>query len=134
MTTRVKKTKTVKKPAAKGLARTARQLVEALEERGLFEQDEIARLAKALSDLEAEGTDAGAMGKVGTLHRRLVSCLSGAGAVPDSVRGKKLEALFEINRLVSRTAEPQECFDLLLHQIRKLIPYEGATLFLSDRR
>ncbi len=132
--TSTKKTTTRKKAAGAGLARAARQLVNTLEERGLFDQDELARLETSVQEIDAATGDAETVKRLASLHRKIMSCLSNVGAYSEAVRVRKLEALFEINRLVSHTAEPQECFDLLLQQIRRLIPYEGATLFLADSR
>lgn len=110
----------------------ALQLVESLEDRGLLDQDEIQRLREQAEDLAAERTPATALQKVGAFQKKVTTCLEPESRVTDAMRNRKLEALFEINRQISRLSDPTECFDRVLELLRRVVEYEGATLFLAD--
>ena len=118
--------------AARGLTKGARELLGALEERGLLDQAEVGRLVKTLEEADDEKSAPEAVNKLNTFHKKLAGCLNDVNGIPESARGKKLDALFEINRVIALTEESGECFEKLLAQVRKLIPAEGATLFLAD--
>ncbi len=117
---------------ARGLAKGAHELLAALEERGLLDQAEVARLVKGLDEADADKSATDAVAKLAQFHRKLAGCLNDVNGIPESARGKKLDALFEINRVIALTEDAGECFEKLLGQVRKLIPAEGATLFLAD--
>lgn len=129
--------KSEKPPAAADWVKTftkgAGQLIASIEERGLLEHDEIVRLRKAVDETVSESAGA-ALTRAGRFHGRLAACLAGDGNITDAVKARKLDALYEINRIVAGTNEPAQCFERLLVQIRKMIPCEGATLYLVDRR
>jgi diguanylate cyclase (GGDEF)-like protein len=118
----------------KGFAKGALQLVDSMEERGLLAREEVERLQQSVEEAVGEKSSTGALGKIGAFHRRLGACLTGVGVLAESAKGKKLDALFEINRLIAHTHESAECFERLVTHIRKLIPCEGATLYLVDRK
>lgn len=124
----------VKAEAGRGLVKGAAPLLEALEERGLLDQAELGRLTRTLEEADAEKSAPEAVTRIGSFHRRLATLLASSEGIPEGVRGRKLDALFEINRVIALTEQSGECFEKLLAMVRKLIPCEGATLFLHDRR
>lgn len=124
----------VRGDAGRGVAKTALPLIEALEERGLLDQTETARLIRSLEEADALKSAPEAVAKIGQFHRRLATLLTGTEGITEAVRGRKFDALFEINRVIAMTERSEECFEKLLAMVRKLIPCEGATLFLLDQR
>ena len=112
--------------------KTALQLVDSLEDRGLLDQEEVRRLRSQAEELVQEKTPATALQKVGAFQKKVAACLDPDAGPSDALRGRKLEALFEINRQIAQLADPAECFDRVLELLRRVVEYEGATLFLAD--
>ncbi|TPW16755.1 MAG: hypothetical protein FD129_631, partial [bacterium] len=115
---------------AKTQKKAALQLVESLEDRGLLEQDEIGRLKAVAEELGHESNSADALTRVGNFQKKLANCLAPEGEAAVISRAKGMEALFEINRQISRIIDPTECCERLLALLNQAIPHEGATLYL----
>ena len=136
MTARTPKKKTPAVPKAdwaKAFIRAAAQLVEQLASRGLLDGDEVQRLTKSIEEAGAANPTT-ALGKIAALNRRLASELAQVDNLPGALKGKKLDALFESNRIIATSRDASDAFEKLLAHVKKLVPCDGATLYLVDRK
>lgn len=117
---------------ARSQQKAALTLVETLEDRGLLEQDEIGRLKAHAEELGQEASSTDALARVGNFQKKLANCLAPEGDAAVISRAKGMEALYEINRQISRIIDPTECCERLLALLNQAIPHEGATLYLTD--
>jgi diguanylate cyclase (GGDEF)-like protein len=117
---------------AKNQVRTALELMDSLEERGLLSRDEKARLAEQLEEISVEPNAEKALGRYSAFQKKLAGLVApGAdGRAPDRERG--VEALFEISRQIARLHDATEAAERLLAIVAATIPCEGATLHLVE--
>jgi diguanylate cyclase (GGDEF)-like protein len=117
---------------ARNQMKTARELMDSLEERGLLSRDEMDRLAEQLEELGTEPNPEKALGRYSLFQKKLAGLLAPEADLrtPDRTRG--LEALFEISRQIARLHDASEAAERLLAIVASTIPCEGATLHLVE--
>lgn len=112
--------------------KTQMRLVRILEEERLVSQKEAAALSCGIDRAAAQKRSADVIEAALSLNKKVIRALRADGCGEKVRQDSDLEILFEVSRLMQATLKRDEVCERLLDLVQEAVPYENATLFLTD--
>src|SRR5258705_1966044 len=119
--------------AAHGFIRWEQKLVEVLLSRRILRKADCEHFAKDLDLSASKKRSSDVFGSAIAINKKLMGVLSGGKSGAKGVKVSAIDVLHEMSRVVQCIEEPSEALRQMLVRMREAIPFENATLFVTDR-
>jgi diguanylate cyclase (GGDEF)-like protein len=118
--------------ATERFIKSEQKLLEVLGSRRILKKAECDHFAKDLALSAAKKRSSDVFGSAISINRKLMGILSKSRSAAASVVSES-DVLAELGRIAQTVTDPVEAFQQALLQMRAVVPYENATLFLWSR-
>ena len=113
--------------------RSEQKLLEVLLSRRILRKQDCDHFAKDLDLSASKKRSSDVFGSAIAINKKLMSVLSGGKGAAKGVKVSPIDVLHEMSRVVQTTEDPAQALREALARMREAIPYENATLFVTDR-
>ena len=113
--------------------RSEQKLLEVLLSRRILRKQDCDHFAKDLDLSASKKRSSDVFGSAIAINKKLMGVLSGGKGAAKGVKVSPIDVLHEMSRVVQTTEDPAEALRQALARVREAIPYENATLFVTDR-
>ena len=108
------------------------RLIRLLEEEGLISVRERDHLVAQIARAAGQKRAGEVLGAAHSVHNKIIQVLRKGKVSPDGRDSAGLDVLYEIARLTQSCDDRERLLDQLLDHVGQAVPFENATLFLTD--
>lgn len=119
--------------ATQRFIRSEQKLLEVLLSRRILKKIECEHFAKDLNLSASKKRSSDVFGSAIAINKKLMTVIAGSRAAARAGKASAIDVLYEMSRVVQTIEEPTEALRQMLVQMREGIPFENATLFVTDR-
>ncbi|HMI31970.1 MAG TPA: sensor domain-containing diguanylate cyclase [Candidatus Limnocylindrales bacterium] len=113
--------------------RSEQKLLEVLFTRRILKKTDCDHFAKDLDVSASKKRSSDVFGSAIAINKKLMGVLASSKASTRAVKSSAIEVLYEMSRVVQTIEDPSEALRQMLVGIREGIPFENATLFVTER-
>ncbi len=113
--------------------RSEQKLLEVLFNRRILRKADCEHFAKDLDLSASKKRSSDVFGSAIAINKKLMGVLAGSKSGARGIKVSPIDVLYEMSRVVQTIEEPSEALRRMLVQMREGIPFENATLFVTDR-
>jgi diguanylate cyclase (GGDEF)-like protein len=113
--------------------RSEQKLLEVLFSRRILRKADCEHFAKDLDLSASKKRSSDVFGSAIAINKKLMGVLAGSKSGTRGVKASAIDVLYEMSRVVQTIEEPSEALRQMLVQMREGIPFENATLFVTER-
>ena len=113
--------------------RSEQKLLEVLLTRRILRKADCDHFAKDLDLSASKKRSSDVFGSAIAINKKLMGVLSGGKSGAKGVKASAIDVLYEMSRVVQTIEDPSEALRQMLIRMREGIPFENATLFVSNR-
>jgi diguanylate cyclase (GGDEF)-like protein len=113
--------------------RSEQKLLEVLLSRRILRKADCEHFAKDLDLSASKKRSSDVFGSAIAINKKLMGVLDGGKGGARGVKVSPIDVLHEMSRVVQSTEEPSEALKQMLVRMREAIPFENATLFVTER-
>jgi len=113
--------------------RSEQKLLEVLFSRRILRKADCEHFAKDLDLSASKKRSSDVFGSAIAINKKLMGVLAGSKSGARAVKASAIDVLYEMSRVVQSIEEPSEALRQMLMRMREGIPFENATLFVTDR-
>ena len=113
--------------------RSEQKLLEVLLSRRILRKADCDHFAKDLDLSASKKRSSDVFGSAIAINKKLMGVLAGSKSGTRGVKVSAIDVLYEMSRVVQTIEDPSEALGQMLVQMREGIPFENATLFVTER-
>jgi diguanylate cyclase (GGDEF)-like protein len=113
--------------------RSEQKLLEVLFTRRILKKTDCEHFAKDLDLSASKKRSSDVFGSAIAINKKLMGVLASSKATARAVKSSAIEVLYEMSRVVQTIEDPFEALRQMLVGMREGIPFENATLFVTER-
>ncbi len=113
--------------------RSEQKLLEVLFSRRILRKTDCEHFAKDLDLSASKKRSSDVFGSAIAINKKLMGVLAGGKTGPRGVKSSAIDVLYEMSNVVQTIEEPSEALRQMLVRMREAIPFENATLFVTER-
>ena len=113
--------------------RSEQKLLEVLLNRRILRKADCEHFAKDLDLSASKKRSSDVFGSAIAINKKLMGILAGGKSGAKGVKSSAIDVIYEMSRVVQTIEDPTEALRQMLVQMREGIPFENATLFVTNR-